>query len=98
MTSIIWSAWYDGDKPLAVRNEFLGAPWMDCEGNASDAVKELSDTFWLGCDSLWTTLAGDSDSFDVIVEVHSPLSIAGRYNVRLKKVIKSSIKSVTRSG
>lgn len=99
MIDVIWSAadCDDSDfaKPFVVRNTYLARSWADCEGNAEDAVQELFES-WAD-DGWWEGYFGDCDTMGgVLVEIHEPPSIAGRYEVDLARPIKARARKVRR--
>lgn len=73
----------DGDTLVRETTTVLQGEWADCEDNAEAAVQEVSEDWFRTAD------------FDVvIITVSSPQSIAGRYEVSLRTVVKASVRAL----
>lgn len=86
---IVWSADSDGIFIAKRHTTLLLGSWADCESNGETAVNDICDDFFTA--RIWEEWIGmDDDSWTINVEIHSPSSIAGIYEVELERVTKSS--------
>jgi hypothetical protein len=84
MIDVVWSAHCD-DVYVAKRHTTLLPPWCDCTDNAESAVNTICRDFFRP--DIWEEWIGLDDSdWTVQVEIHSPPSIAGLYEVELERV------------
>jgi hypothetical protein len=97
--SVRWSAFLSEDEdletPFADNHEILlSGDWADCAGNGESAVGDICELYF--GESEWNELWGtEATCADVVVEVHGPASIAGRYAVELRRVIQASARKLS---
>jgi len=83
--TVIWSAVEPNNEDVLVKEcvTILQGEWADCEGNAESAVQEICEAYFKG---------SEYDGLDDIdVTVTAPASIAGKYEVSLRRVVKASV-------
>lgn len=91
--TIRWSATHEEDvgfeNPFAVdMDTILFGSWADCPDNGDGAVKDCLEDYF--DEYVWLEEFGNNDTQGtVLVEVQLPLSIAGRYEVNLERVVKA---------
>lgn len=91
--SICWTAAHEDDtefdNPFASKHEtILRGEWADCSENGEAAVRDVMEDYFGEIE--WNDqFADDWNSGAVVVEIHSPPSIAGRYAVDLEKIVRA---------
>lgn len=87
MVDVVWSADCDGVY-VAKRHTTLLPPWAGIEDNAETVAKMICEDFFDA--RVWDEWIGYDNSWSVQVELHSPPSIAGLYDVDLDRVTKAT--------
>lgn len=96
LIDIIWSADCDGVF-IAKRHTTLLPPWADCALNAESVASEICQNFFT--DEVWRQWIGNDDTrWTIDLEIHSPASIAGNYEVELERVTKAQARKVKVAG
>ena len=95
MVEINWSAAHEEDEqfrsPFVKRRTdelTLHGRWIDCAENAQEAVSQVVEGYMRGSFD-WAGYVGDDNDATIVVEVHVPAAIVGRYSVTLERVIKA---------
>lgn len=93
MIAVVWSLTDEDDVDFSHPEvDRLGcddiADHMNCAGNAEAAAAELVKR-WV-TEKWWTRTIGDDSYYTVLVEIHEPAEIAGRYAVDLSRTIEAS--------
>jgi hypothetical protein len=87
--SISWEDDEDLSGFIANKEETLLGDWADCSSNGESAANDICANLF--DHNLWDDcFGGDATSERVQVEIHSPPSIAGLYEVDLERVVKAS--------
>lgn len=89
LIDVIWSADYEGCF-IAKRNTTLLPPWADSVLNGESAVQNICQDFFTS--AVWEEWIGDDPDWTITLEIHTPPSIAGSYEVELERVTKASAK------
>src|SRR5262245_27283411 len=89
-TDVVWSAGIPdaADLTLARRHTTMMPHWAGVESNRESAVQRIVED-WLEIDQDWRNLFGGDDHCNLIVEVHEPAAIAGRYEVGVDRVARA---------
>lgn len=84
---VVWSCYPDdGEEPLTFRHTTMLEEWADSSSNACSVASEIAADFFNNA-GVFGDNFGDSDSGNVLIEIHEPSSIAGKYDVDLERSI-----------
>lgn len=92
MAKTVFSIFDEGNcpVPMVARESVLTLFEPDAD-EGSERVESAVECYFDDADEAWRRLFGDDEvSATVIVEVHEPPQIAGRYEVALNRTVKAS--------
>jgi hypothetical protein len=94
---IIWSAYDDGVYIAKQQTTLLVGDWAASKVNAADAVRKVCEDFFRP--DIWHEWIGSDEArWRVIIDVHSPPSIAGSYAVVLERVTRAQVYKIETAG
>lgn len=83
--SVIWTATEANTETVLVDGceTILSGEWANCEDNAESTVQECCEDYFRGSEY--------EDLEDISVTVTAPASIAGPYEVLLRRIVKATV-------
>ncbi len=87
MIDVVWTGRIeDEEKPFALRHTTMMGEWADCSSNAESVASDIAVDFFDN-GGQYGDFFGDSDGAAIVLEIHSPASVSGKYSVYIVKSI-----------